>query len=147
MKGYKFKLEALLKMRKLKEDQCKMEIGRLQVEVKKIEDEIGAHNKSIDEAYQSQETILQNGAGGHELQFYPYFIQGKKNHIRKLEEKKIYWQKVVNQKFEELKMLRANVKVIEQLKEKDQITYKKQIDKKMHEKIEEQVQNWRASQK
>ena len=40
MKKFKFKLEALLKMRKLKEDQCKMEIGRLQTRKVELENEI-----------------------------------------------------------------------------------------------------------
>jgi hypothetical protein len=47
MKGFKFKLEALLKVRKLKEDQCKMEIGRLQVEKQKRLDEIEKQNLGI----------------------------------------------------------------------------------------------------
>ena len=35
---FKFKLEAVLKMRKIREDQCKMEIGRIQVEIQEIKD-------------------------------------------------------------------------------------------------------------
>ena len=73
MKKYKFKLEAILKMRKLKEEQCKAEIGRLQILINNFKEQIDAHNKGIDEAYASQETSLTNGIDGQSLQFFPYF--------------------------------------------------------------------------
>ena len=41
-----------------------------------------------------------------------------------------------------LNEFRADVKVIEEMKEKDQKKYKKDLDKRMNAEIEEQVQNW-----
>lgn len=145
MKKYKYKLEALLKIRKLKEERCKMEIGRFQVKIKEIEDQITKHNSGIDEAYDLQEKSLASGIEGLEVRFHPYFVQGKRSHIEALQNEKSRLEHYVKQLFAQLAQLRANVKVLEKMKEKDKRNYKKQLDKKMNERIEEQVQNWRMT--
>ena len=147
MKGYKFKLDAVLKIRKLKEEQCKMEIGRIQVRINLLKSEISKHNVGIEHAYESQEESLKDGLTGQELQFHPYFVSGKRAHIGYLENEIRDLTHDVNQKFDELKQLRANVKVIDEMKEKDKLKYKKAYQKKQDEVIEEQVQNWRMSMK
>lgn len=78
MKKFKFRLEAILKIRKLKEEQCKLEIGRLQVQINNIDNEINQHHKGIQQSYESHEQGLDSGIIGRELHFHPYFIQGKK---------------------------------------------------------------------
>jgi flagellar biosynthesis chaperone FliJ len=78
MKGYKFKLEALLKIRRLKEEQCKQEIGRLQVVVKNIEDKVKGFNEDIAEMYEAQETTLEMGASGQQARFFSFFHEWKK---------------------------------------------------------------------
>lgn len=143
MKGYKFRLEALLKVRRLEEDQCKMEIGRLQVQITNLKDKIKEHNFSITSAYQSQEEALKGGVTGQEIGFYSYMVEGNiasikliENNIKKLEEN-------VSELYQELSQYRAKVKVLENMKEKDRLKYKKALNKKEQEKIEEQVQNWK----
>ena len=143
MKKYKFKLEALLKIRKLKEEQCKMEIGRIQVRIKELENQIAQQDAGINEAYDMQEKALERGMEGLEVRFHPYYVEGKRTHIRALEMEKSRYQEYVEYKYEELSKLRADVKVITQMKEKDHLKYKKNLEKKMNERIEEQVQNWR----
>lgn len=143
MKKYKFKLEALLKIRKLKEEQCKMEIGRIQVHIKDLENQIEDQQAGIVEAYDMQEKALEDGMEGIEVRFHPYFVQGKRSHIKKLEEEKAKYTQYVEYKYDELSRFRADVKVIEKMKERDAKSYKQKIEKKMNEQIEEQVQNWR----
>lgn len=144
-KGYKYKLEALLKIRKLKEERCKMDIGRIQVRIRELDQEIANHNSGIDEAYELQEKSMQTGANGMEARFHPYFVEGKRAHIDGLTAQKTRLEYHVQQKFKELADLRANVKVLDKMKEKDHKSYKKNLEKKMHETIEEQVQNWRMA--
>jgi len=144
-KGYKYKLEALLKIRKLKEERCKMDIGRIQVRIRELNGEIENHNLGIDEAYELQEKSMQLGASGMESRFHPYFVEGKRAHIQGLTAQKTRLEFHVQQKFKELADLRANVKVLEKMKEKDHKAYKKNLEKKMNERIEEQVQNWRMA--
>ena len=143
MKKYKFKLDALLKIRKLKEETCKMEIGRLQVQITNKQKEIAKHNSGIKEAFEGQEAGLSQGMTGQEIQFHPFFVKGKRAHIKQLENEIAELEDYKEKKYNELKYLRADVKVIEEMKTKDREKYKKQLQKKMDEQIEEQVQNWR----
>ncbi|MCO4752986.1 MAG: hypothetical protein KC478_00820 [Bacteriovoracaceae bacterium] len=147
MKKYKFKLEALLKMRKLKEDQVKMEIGRLQTRKNELENEIHNQNAGIDQAYESQEVSVKAGATGLDLRFYPYFVEGKKAAIHMINVEIKELEEKLSEKFEELKIMRANVKVLEEMKEKNKKAHKKMSDKLMHQKIEEQVMNWNQFKK
>lgn len=142
MKGFKFKLEALLKVRKLKEDQCKMELGRLQVQKQAKLDEIKKQNLGIDKAYGDQESTVQQGAKGLDLRFYPYFMQGKRTNIKLLEQEIEALDREIENKNKELIELRANVKVLDSMKEKQFEKYKKDLNKKIDLDIEEQVQNW-----
>lgn len=145
MKGYKFKLEALLKIRKLKEEQCKMQIGRIQVEISQLDQKIEDRSSYIGEAFTAQEIALQEGASGKELAFYPYFVEGNRASIRDIKQKKRSLEKQVQQLYLQLNKLRADVKVISKMKEKDQIKYKKNLEKKEFQNLEEQVQNWKRS--
>lgn len=142
MKKHKFKLEALLKMRKLEEDQCKMRIGRLQTEKTRLLEQIDKQNQGIDEAYSSQEQSVKNGATGMDLRFYPYFVQGKRAATKELERKIADLDTFLEDAYKDLKQYRAKAKVLEEMKEKDRKAHKKQTEKEMHQKIEEQVMNW-----
>ena len=144
MKKYKFRLEAILKIRKMKEEQCKLAIGKIQVQINQIKDEIALHHSGIDKSYESHEKGLDSGIIGRELHFHPFFVQGKKAHISRLEEYQAKLQNDVEEKYKELNQLRADVKVMEKLKEKEKKLYIKKIEKKQYEELEEQIQNWRS---
>lgn len=143
MKGFKFKLEAVLKMRKLKEEHCKLEIGKIQLRIQELKYYLAEHNKGIDQAYQAQEEALSQGMNGQELKFHPFFVEGKKAHIDIIESELQMLNDQVQQKFKELARLRAEVNVIDDMKEKQKKEYRKKLEKKQFAEIEEQVQNWR----
>lgn len=139
MKGFKFKLEALLKIRRLNEEECKQRIGRTQVEITRLKKIISQNDIDVAEVYEAQENLLSGGVSGQQVKFFPLFLEGKKAHndkvfsqIRDMEEK-------LQEQFKELNELRASVKVLEKLEEKDKEAFKKQRDKKMYENIEEQI--------
>lgn len=138
----KFKLDPVLKIRRLKEDQCKMEIGRLNVQINELKDTIIQHQQSIEQSYESHEEGLTVGLTGQELRFHPYFIQGKRAHIDFIESQIKMLEGELAKKYTELNQLRADVKVIEKLKEKELKKHKKEYQKKMNNKIDEEVQKW-----
>ena len=143
MKGFKFKLEAVLKIRKLKEDQCKMQIGQIQVRMSELRAFLKQHNLGIDKAYADQEQALTGGMSGQELQFHPFYVSGKRAHIDHINKEMDDLNKVVEIKYQQLAKLRAEVKVIDEMKEDQRKKYKKEVEKKQFAEIEEQVQNWR----
>ena len=64
MQKFKFKLDALLKVREFKEKKIKIELGEILKEIGLVENKITAANIAIDESYQAQETVLADPASG-----------------------------------------------------------------------------------
>lgn len=141
-KGYKFKLEAVLKMRKLAEEQVKMKLGRVNIKISEVMQNIKEQDASIDQAYESQEAGLNKGLDGQEIRFHPYFVQGKRAHIGQLKAELRMHEAEREQLQKELSRKRADVKVIEKLREKDFKQYKTKIEKKMNLQLEEDVLTW-----
>ncbi|MDH5581710.1 MAG: hypothetical protein OEY33_07370, partial [Bdellovibrionales bacterium] len=87
MKPFKFKLEGLLKLRKFKEDNQKIILGKIIKEINRLNDEITQLKQDIGVGYKSQEDVLKEKTDGKLLQFYPFYIQGKWEHIKDRESK------------------------------------------------------------
>lgn len=143
MKGFKFKLEAVLKVRKLKEEQCKMQIGRIQLRLRQLQSFLDEHSAGIESSYKAQEEALSSGLNGKEIQFHPYFVSGKKAHMKQIEKEMKNLEEEVKEKYKELAKLKAETNVIDEMKEKQKTQYKKNLEKKQFAEIEEQVQNWK----
>lgn len=137
MKKFEFRLQALLKVREFREKQVKSELGEILRQIHQLKEMNIQLNSDIDEAYRSQEKMLEGHVDAQFLNFYPYFIEGKKNHIKNNDNQIYSLQKRYQLKLEELKHAKADVHVIESLKEKEQIKHKKEVDKKIQEILDE----------
>lgn len=142
MKKFKFELAALLKMRKLKEDQCKTEVGRIQVNIQQAHKAIAQHRSDIEEAFESQRVSLSSQISAQEVKFYPYFVEGKDQTIKNLESEIKRLEELKQEKLLELAKFRADVKVLENMEDKKRKNYKKEIAKKEQTQLEEQVLIW-----
>jgi len=142
MKIYTFRLEPVLKIRKLKEETCRMELGRLITELTKINDQLAHDQGEIAKYFFIQEEALKKGVRGDQVQAFPMLVAGKERNIQLLiRDQKIQEEKIVTKK-QELASLRGELKVIENLKEKDYTEYRKAVNKDINQKVEEQTQNW-----
>jgi flagellar FliJ protein len=142
MKRYIFKLDPVLKVRKLKEENCRMELGKLISFLSRIEDQIKHDTSEIQNYYKIQEASLQNGIRGNQVQAFPMLIAAKKKNIELLLRDKKEQERLIDLKKKELATLRGELKVLENLKEKDFDQYKKALNKEIDQKVEEQTQNW-----
>ncbi len=142
MKRYQFKLDAVLKLRKLKEENCRTELGLLLRDLDRIIAQIAHENTEIGKYYQIQEVSLKNGATAGKLQTFPGLIAAKEKNIQLLERDKKRQEDYIAEKKEELAMLRGELKVMENLKEKSFDEWKKAYNKEIDQKVEEQTQNW-----
>lgn len=142
MKKYVFRLEPVLKVRKLKEENCRMELGQLLMELNRIEDQLVRDRNEIDNYYKIQETALKNGMRGGQLQTFPMLVQGKEKNIQLLEREKKKQEQRVEEKKQELAQLRGDLKVMENMRQKDFDEYRKAVNKEIDQKVEEQTQNW-----
>lgn len=142
MKRYTFRLEPVLKVRKLKEENCRMELGKLITEMVKIDNQLVHDRGEIDIFYAIQEENLKLGIRGGQLQAFPMMVSAKEANIQSLlRDKKILEQKITEKK-QELALLRGELKVIENLKDKDYTDFRKAMNKEIDQKVEEQTQNW-----
>lgn len=137
MKKFKFKLDGLLKVREFKEKKIKIELGEILKEIAEVDALIAEANKAIDETYKAQEEVMKDPAAGQMIQFFPYFIQGKKEDIKNKESLLWALRKKYDKKISELAEARGEVKVLENFKDKKQVEWKKEKDKKDQEAIEE----------
>lgn len=142
MKRYAFRLEAVLKLRKLKEENCRMELGRLIADLQLFEEQLTHERNQIQNYYGIQESSLKTGIRGNQIQAFPMLVAAKEKNIQLLLRDKKQQQHLIEEKTRELAVLRGELKVIENLKEKDFSEWKKAYNKDMDQKIEEQTQNW-----
>lgn len=119
-----------------------MELGQLLMELGKIEDQLAHDRQEIDNYYKIQEGTLKNGMTGGQLQAFPMMVAAKNRNIELLEEEKNQQLKKVEEKKQELAQLRGDLKVIENMKQKDFDEYRKALNKEIDQKVEEQTQNW-----
>ena len=139
MQKFKFKLDGLLKVREFKEKKIKIELGEILREISGVEEKISAANKAITETYDAQESFMKSPSSGHMLQFFPQFIQGKKEDIKNKENLLWSLRKKYEKKIAELATARGEVKVMENFKEKKHGEWTKEKNKKEQEAIEEIV--------
>jgi flagellar FliJ protein len=137
MKKFNFKLDGLLKVREFKEKKIKIELGEILKEIGATEELIAKMNRDIDDTYAAQDELLATASDGKMLQFFPYYIQGRKEDIKNKESLLWSLRKKYNVKIEELALARGEVKVLENFKDKKKIEWNKERDKKEMETIEE----------
>lgn len=137
MKKFKFKLDGLLKVREFKEKKIKIELGEILKEISQTEELITKMNKDIDDTYRAQEDLMATSADGKMLQFFPYYIQGRKEDIKNKENLLWSLNKKYENKMQELAEARGQVKVLENFKDKKKTEWRKEKDKKELETIEE----------
>lgn len=143
MKKYTFRLEPVLKIRKFKEETCRMELGQLIAELQKITDQLTYDQEQIESYYKIQEGALQaGGINASQLQAFPMLIAGKERNLELLENAKKRQEELIEDKKKELAIIKGELKVIENMKEKDFAKYRKELNKEIDQKVEEQTQNW-----
>lgn len=142
MKRYTFRLEPVLKVRRLKEENCRMELGQLITELTKIENQLAHDRREIDNYYKIQENSMKTGIRGDQVQAFPMLVAAKNRNIELLLRDKKKQEELIEAKKQVLATLKGELKVIENLKEKDYNEYRKAMNKEIDQKVEEQTQNW-----
>lgn len=142
MKRYQFRLEPVHKLRKLKEENCRTELGQLIMELEKILGQLAHDRQEIEKYFQIQENGLRNGMKGGQVQLFPMMVAGKERNIQLLLEAQARQEKLVESKRQELAVLRGELKVMENLKDKDFQNWRKSVNKEIDQKVEEQTQIW-----
>ena len=121
MKKFKFNLEKVLQLRKFKEEECKMALGRAVSILEMIENEIKLT------AVKRHNAASNRFKNVNEITSWEYYIIRLDQEAEKLAEKAVQAQMAVEEKralyLESLK----DVKAMEKLKEKQQKEYRKEM--------------------
>lgn len=137
MKGFNFKLEALLKLREFNEQKVKTEVGKVLREISDIKKKMKGIEDSIKETYQAQEEVMKQPNDAHMLKFFPFYLKSRSEDL-KVQEGLL---KKTNEKYEELlqelKKARGEVKVLDNMKAREKNKFKKNRNKKESENIED----------
>ena len=81
-KKFKFKLDGLLKVRRFKEEQLKVELGAINQEIQQVKNRISQLNKEIEDSYTEQEKIFESDTSGQLAKFFPYYIDADSRSCR-----------------------------------------------------------------
>ena len=119
-----------------------MELGQLITELSRIENQLAHDRREIDNYYKIQENAMKNGIRGDQVQAFPMLVAAKERNIELLLRDKKKQEELIEAKKQELATLKGELKVIENLKEKDYNEYRKALNKEIDQKVEEQTQNW-----
>jgi flagellar protein FliJ len=126
MKKFKFRLRGVEKLREFKEKTLKMELGRINQNIEGVKGRLRTLRADIGDAYNAQEAVLQTSTKALNVQFFPYYIQGKNTDIDQNLESLAQLEQQFKDKVQELAVARGEVKIIQKLKEKDLNKYKKE---------------------
>ncbi|MFP5489918.1 MAG: flagellar FliJ family protein [Bacteriovoracia bacterium] len=142
MKRYQFRLEAVRKMRSMLEETCRSELGLLMVERQNLVEFIETLLHDIQSAYTEQETHMSKGMKASHAAFFPQAVSGKESKIKEIKKEIELLDAKIADKKVELTQKRADLKLMENLKEKDLQAWKKAFNKEENMKVEEMVQLW-----
>lgn len=142
MQKFKFKLESVLKMKTLLEEQCRNELGKIFVEKKNIEDEIALMRKNIEAMYFENESHLKTGMKASHASMFPQLSSAYQAKIQELQRMMSQVDKRIEEKKTELNEKRAELKLMSNIKEKEFNTWKKAYNKHVDESVEEMIMMW-----
>ena len=139
-KKFIFKLEAILKLRKFKEDDIKVELGNTLKEINEVNSNMEKIDQQVEEIYKSQTQLASSDISGQMLKFYPSFLQAKREEYKNKENilKALYRKK--DELIKKLAEAKGKTDIMTKLKAKEEKSFKKEKLKQDQLNIEELLQ-------
>ena len=134
---YKFPLEPVLKLKDFELDQIKNDLGKINLEYQSKQDLLEGQIRDIGLSYQDVEESLATSIEARIVQFVPYYLNAKRQNIKILKQQLEVLAQRRDDLIIKLAQKKAEIKVIEGLKEKKISEHKKMITKKKDQEIEE----------
>ena len=119
MKNYKFKWEALLKVKILKEKKIKQNISQITSEMFKMQKLIEGLEREMMAGYRSQEKDIQSGSKARVLKVYPLLFESQIMRIEDAKNRLLSLKGVYKKKMHELNQIMGEVEVMEKMKDND----------------------------
>jgi flagellar FliJ protein len=139
MKKFNFKLKGLLKVKEFNEKLRKIELGDIVKDITDVRSHIVKIKEQIKEAKEAEQALIDSAVSAELIQFYPRFIEVQNMHLKNLHCQLDDLQKMYNAKVVELGKARGEVKIFDKLKEKEYSKFKKRIERREMQDLEEQI--------
>ena len=140
-----FKMEGLLKLKKFKEHREKINLGKILKKIEKEKSSIVSLNESMDQMYDCQSRSLEKKSKAGFLRSYPEMIQGSREKIRSHNRKLENLKKKYEEARKSLNIVLGEVKVLQKMKSEHEVEWKKKINIKKEQDIEDIVNMRRAN--
>jgi flagellar biosynthesis chaperone FliJ len=137
MKKFKYSLDILIRVRDANKSKIQFRLGEIQQAVNRHQGQIDYDLKQINLSLESQNTTLQQGLKANQMQAVPIFVFSKRANI-KLHKEAI--EKLEEEKkglLERLKIIKNEIKVYNDMKDREYKKHKKKLLKKQEQKLEE----------
>lgn len=130
MKKFRFKLDGFLKFRELKEMRAKTEFGNIVRERNILEESIEESRRDMQTAYASLEYMAEKRHEARDLQLFSLLIDGHRKKIGSMREGLRSLEGEYEQKKVKMRNARADLKVVENIKERKFESFKREVEKK-----------------
>ena len=140
MKNYKFKLESILKIKNFEKKKAQQEINMIVSKMAVEKEQYKSAMEEIDYCYQLQEEAMQMKISARKWSLYPNLFEAGKRYAQRIKNNIGELDKNYKEKIKKLTKAMGEVKMIENIKEKDKKIFKKQKEKKEQMSTEELLQ-------
>lgn len=148
MKKFKFSLEGLIKVRKYREEQLRVELNQLQAKVQKEEQDLYQMYEKIEETYQLGLQYKQEGISvPPKLDNVDNFIYAEKLNVEKKSNEIRQLKQLIEKKEFEWLEARKELKIIEKLREKKEKIHKVEQRKIEQKKLDDLISTNRGSKR
>lgn len=137
MKKMKFRLEHVLRLREFDEKKAKLELGNVIGRISAVNIEIEEAKNQIKACNLEFNDFLSETRKVQDIIIFPFIMDELQKKINKKKEDLISLNKELEEKKNNLKIAEGKLKVIEKLKENQYEKFKKEIDKKYRNEVDD----------
>jgi flagellar FliJ protein len=137
MRQFRFKLESLLKLRKLEGKKVKISLGRVLNEIQSNKTKVDRLKEKRDELQGQIDDCLKKTVSGQDLSFFLEYLSSVNNSILRKENEFLELKEKLDKARDDLIKVEREYKNILSLKEKKFYTFKKEIEKKEDDELDD----------
>ncbi len=134
---FNFKLKGLLKIREFREYKSKLELSNITNKLQKLNDDVTSIKEGIIVSYDKQKKLMKNSVDKEDLEILYNSIDLSRKIIDNKEKEIDNLKQLWSIKKKELNKKRADRKIISNIKDREFNKFKKELNKKYYQEIED----------
>lgn len=139
MKKMKFRLEHLLKLREFEEKKAKLELGNIVGRISALNLEIEEAKNEINNCDIELNEFLSNPRKFQDIKIFTFIMDSLREKILNSKKDLVILNQELEIKKNNLRIAEGKLKVIEKIKERQYEKFKKEIDKKYNNEVDDHI--------